>query len=159
MVSTANKYKLRVGGLSLYNKPFQVGQVRNFSKKKKKFWPAQFLTYTTSYFCPLSSDFLSTASSQLSVFQVLLSGKSKEPQVLVVLMSLLSISCQLLYSYAIEFLPPIPGWNWVFYPPYYCLLISLSLSKFVSPFFFCLSRRYHYSSCLKEKAILHISLL
>lgn len=59
VVNTANKHKLWAGGLSLHNKPFQIRQVRNL--RKKKFWPAQFLTYTTSVFYPLSSDFLGTA--------------------------------------------------------------------------------------------------
>lgn len=156
--NTANKYKLGVGGLSLYNKPFQMEQILNLRKKKKVFGQLNFL-----HILPVPSIHWAQISWAQHLHNCLYSryfflGSPKNPQVLVVLMSLLSISCWLLCSHAIQFLPPILGWSWVFYPHYYCLLISASFSKFVSPFFFCLSHRYHYSSCLKEKTVLQISL-
>lgn len=117
MVNTAKKYKLWVSATVSVKQAFSGGPGEEvFHKKKKKFLasPIPYLYYRWL----LPTDLIPWAQ-HLPIylyFKYSLQRKFKEPPSTHGLMSLLSILYQLIYSYSIQFLPPLVGVGCFIFP-------------------------------------------
>lgn len=104
VVNTAKIQPVGLGWLFLYNKPFWVGQVRNFSTKK---FLGSSISYTYyQWLVPNEFRFPEHSRFPLIYFRYSFQRSPKNNSLFHVL---LSISCQLLYSYSTQFLPPLFG--------------------------------------------------
>lgn len=139
VVNTAQKYKLWVWVTVSVQQAFPAGAGEEFFHKKKVSGQLHFLHILPVASTHWTQDPLGSASSHLSAFQVLFQRNSKEPPSTHSVMCLLSISCQLLYSYSIQFLPPLVRVGcfilsiivYLYPPDFLDLLVHLSFASLI----------------------------